>query len=278
MSVPPLELEAIRARWRRARSAAGLLDPTSEGFGSGGLGRYVEPLRVRVLALPPDPETTAIADLDEDFWKWWRSLDPSGLGAPSLGQLLETTPVVDAAVRYRSDGAEPWRWDLYLALHRHGGVDLGLGREATYSYGDPWSQERGEAFRLIAVVGRLWSALAVQSAVLTRFPRSGPLVNRDGAHRHTGDRARACRRGLERASSLPRRRGYVPRAERPHRARGGNVATRWAVPADPGLRTRRSGRGRLGLETAAFPRAVGPASGGTSTSVASTRSRRRWSR
>lgn len=174
MSVPPLELEAIRARWRRARSAVGLLDPTREGFGSGGLGRHVPGLRFRVLALPPDPETTVIADLDEDFWEWWKGLDPSGLGAPSLGQLLETTPTVDAAVRYRSHGAEPRRWDLYLALHRHGGVDLCLGREATYSYGDQWSREPREAFRLIAVVGRLWSALVVQSAVLTRFHVPGP--------------------------------------------------------------------------------------------------------
>lgn len=173
MSVPLLELEALRARWRRARATVGLLHPTSDGFGTGGLGRYVRQLRVRMVVLPADPETTAIGDLDRDLWEWWEGADPTALEAPPLPRLAGATPTVGAAVRYWSYAGKPWLWDLFLALHRHGGVDLGLGR-ATYTYGGPEPQHQREAFRLTTIVGRLWSALAMESAVVNRFAELGP--------------------------------------------------------------------------------------------------------
>ena len=38
-------------------------------------------------------------------------------------------PTTNAAVRYHPLSDKPWNWDSYIALYRHGGLDMGLGRD-----------------------------------------------------------------------------------------------------------------------------------------------------
>src|SRR6185369_2781751 len=47
MTLSPEALELHRARWKRARRTIHLDDPTTEGFGTGGLGRHAPDVHVR---------------------------------------------------------------------------------------------------------------------------------------------------------------------------------------------------------------------------------------
>lgn len=47
--------EMCRTRWRRARESLNLIDVGRDDFGTGGLGRNMPHLAVRLLILPGDP-------------------------------------------------------------------------------------------------------------------------------------------------------------------------------------------------------------------------------
>jgi hypothetical protein len=161
-----MTLELRRGRWRRARQALHLLDPSTEDFGDGGLARFVVERSARLLILPADPEAILI-EFDEDLWSWWLQdrLDPVTDMSMSWG--TQHKPSSTAVVRfdsYREEG-----WESYLALHRHGGLELELGANATYSTRD---KQRG--FRLIYMVGHIWGALHLYREVVERFGIEGP--------------------------------------------------------------------------------------------------------
>jgi len=100
-------------------------------------------------------------DFDDEFWAWWD--EPRE--APFGGQLMwnSTSPTVNAAVKVRKTGPG---WSTYLALHRHGGVEVGT--VDTYEAGDR------RCFRLIRTVGLLWIALDHQVDAAERFGIEGP--------------------------------------------------------------------------------------------------------
>lgn len=59
-------------------------------------------------------------------------------------------------------------WDSYVALCRHGGLDLGIGREAA-------AEADGERiFWLVRIVGRVWAALDLYGQAVTRLSVTGP--------------------------------------------------------------------------------------------------------
>ena len=107
--------ELYRSRWRRARETLGLVDPGQDGFATGGLGRHVPHLTVRLLVLPADPEVSRI-EFDETLWDWWKGAHQSPFeGSPTdWGNFL--LPTSSAAVRCVSLAEE--KWDSYLALPR----------------------------------------------------------------------------------------------------------------------------------------------------------------
>lgn len=163
----PSDLVAVdqqRERWRRARLPLRLLDPESPEFATGGLAQFAPALSVRALILPADPDTT-LPPFDEAFWKWWEEprLDPAN-GAPTVWG-YELRPTAHAAVQYQPSMKE---WQRYLALHRHGGIEIGLSRDGMYTRGEERS------FRLTTSVGRLWAALELYGSVVERFAVQGP--------------------------------------------------------------------------------------------------------
>lgn len=156
------DLDILRKRWRRARDPLHLVDAADERFGIGGLAaRFIEDPRVRLLILPGDPEAS-IVELDDTFWEWWLKdrRDPASGKRTQRGSVRK--PTVDAALRCRDlmDG----KCRSYVALYRHGGLEVELGEDgASNGY-----------VRLIPIVGRIWAALELYREVVERFHIDGP--------------------------------------------------------------------------------------------------------
>lgn len=117
--------EIHRSRWRREREKLGLMDVRQEAFAKGGFGQYVPNLTVRLVVLGADPERELI-NFDNEFWSWWKTdrETPFGTGRNDWGHV---TPTPNAAVRHHRHLNKSWIWDSYVALYRHGGLDVGLG-------------------------------------------------------------------------------------------------------------------------------------------------------
>jgi hypothetical protein len=159
--------EIHRSRWRREREKLVFTDVGQANFANGVLGQYVPNLTVRLVVLPADPERELI-EFDKEFWSWWKTNHENPLdGQPyDWGRLIPTT---NAAVRFRSRSDDPWHWDSYFALYRHGGLDMGLGRD-----GGGATRDGQRVFRLIRIVGLLWIAFNLYGLCVERFKINGP--------------------------------------------------------------------------------------------------------
>ena len=168
MTIAADELQLLRARWRRAREAIDLTDPRSDKFGRGGLAAHVEDVGVRFLVLPSDPERS-VASFETDFWEWWMEDRPNPFeGAAATDWGIQSTPTAHAAVRYNQRSGK-WNWGSYLALHRHGGLEFGLGEEGAAEWGGRQENEVHRVFFLTTIVGRVWVAMSLYADVLARF-------------------------------------------------------------------------------------------------------------
>jgi hypothetical protein len=157
--------ELYRARWRRARKPLKLVDTQSEDFATGGLGRHVEHLSVRLVILPGNPEQDAI-DFDQRLWSWLKGEFDSPFEGQSTDWGQHILPTTAAAVRCLQISADRWSWDSNLALYRHGGLDMGFGVE-----GGRDIEGNRRAFWLLRIVGRVWAALHLYGA---RSPSAKP--------------------------------------------------------------------------------------------------------
>lgn len=101
-------------------------------------------------------------DFDDDFWEWWMKERPGPVNGQPTRWGSQRKPTIDAAARCRDlMGGKCWS---YIALHRHGGLEVELGKDgASNGY-----------VRLILIVGRIWAALQLYRAVLERFVIAGP--------------------------------------------------------------------------------------------------------
>ena len=171
MTLSIQELEGIRARWRRSREPLGLVNPTTEGFGLGGLASHVEGAGVRFLVLPADPDLSLV-NFDGDFWDWWVEPRPNPFeGASSTGWGNQSTPTAHASVRYQQRSGK-WNWNSCIALYRHGALEFVLGDEGVSVWrGQDGEQHRG--FSLTTIVGRVWVALDLYGQVIKRYAAIG---------------------------------------------------------------------------------------------------------
>jgi hypothetical protein len=160
-------LELRRARWRRARSPLLLADATSSDFARGGLAGHVAELSVRFIVLPADPER-AVVLFDEDFWEWWRAERDNPFPGQRTQWGYSRSPTGEAAAIHDQVRNQAWAWGTYLAVHRSGALEFGLGRSGVYE----WRDQR--VLRLIEVVGRVWCAVDLYGDVVDRFGLQGP--------------------------------------------------------------------------------------------------------
>jgi hypothetical protein len=174
MSLRPEEIDLYRHRWREARRHLRLIDPLSEDFGTGGLARHAPEVHVRFLVLPPDPDAAA-AQFDQDFWAWWMQDRPNPFeGASPTNWGRESLPEATAAVRYERWTDDRWNWNGYLALHRSGGLEFGLGRLGSTRWRRGQEEDETHVFFLTTIVGRVWLGLALFAEVEERFAIEGP--------------------------------------------------------------------------------------------------------
>jgi hypothetical protein len=159
--------EMYRARWRRERERLGVSDISQQDFAKAAIARFVPNLTVRFVVLGADPDREWI-DFDPDFWSWWKTNQASPFDA-APEEWGSTMPTTNAAVRRRPFSNDPWSWDSYIALYRHGGLDVGLGRDGAV----PLNEKR-RIFFLLRIVGRIWTALHLYSECIKHLNIEGP--------------------------------------------------------------------------------------------------------
>lgn len=166
MAIDRVVTDAQRKRWNDARARMNLVDLDSDDFATGGLARLAPGVRVRFVVLPAEPDRW-LCDFDDGFWTWW----DQSRSAPTVGNRSvwwhDARPTSAAAICYRWD-RDRNTWTDYLALHRDGGLEVGLGRAGYIDRNDR------RCFYLMAVVGRIWMALDLYREVVSHFPVEGP--------------------------------------------------------------------------------------------------------
>jgi hypothetical protein len=172
-----------RRRWQDERAAIGLADPSAADFGTGGLARRAPATSVRLLILPADPRAGHV-EFGEDLWDWWGQDRNGPFWDAKWWWGGEQVPTAHAAVRAVQDGGAGW--EAYLALHRHAGMEVGLGGLGAIDHNLPTGSRR--FVRLVSIVGMTWGALHEYREVVTRLAAPGPrevtlaLLRTEGAY------------------------------------------------------------------------------------------------
>lgn len=162
------EVDAQRARWSRHRRGLALSADAGSEFAKAGLAGHMDQLDVRFVILSADPEADVVP-LDLETLTWLKELrDSSHGGRPFSWGSMEraTSGALVLYDQYRSDG-----WVKYVALHRHGGLEIGMGGQA---YQVPSMGESVRIFPLLSIVGAARLLTALQVAASDRWPIDGP--------------------------------------------------------------------------------------------------------
>lgn len=159
-----VELDTLRARWRRRRDSERLVDPSEPDFGRGRLGSRLPEMAARVLILPPDPERYLV-EFDEKTREWWQaeSEDPVSRRDAQWGGSKDSTAEALLLVDRTGDV-----WSRYLGLGRDGSVEAGLGDVAA-------ATDRFRGYMLTNLVHRLGLAVGRFALVQDRYGLKGPF-------------------------------------------------------------------------------------------------------
>lgn len=164
--------ELIRARWRRALDAAALDRHNRKDFGLSALGQRLRATTVQLILLPVDPEGDTVT-IDDSFAEWLteqRTVDLNGTTF-TLPQTQRRTAHAIALVDSYGNGHP---WETYLAVHRSGAIEFGLGRSGGWDQQD----RNGNPVRGIALtptVARVWATLRLAAALHEKCPLGEPL-------------------------------------------------------------------------------------------------------
>lgn len=154
-----------RERWSRARRALHLVDIDDAAFATGGIAALVRELSVRLLILPADPEAHRV-EFDEDFVTWWMGEFTDPVTGRPMAWGTSYRPSATTAARGDESGTDDFY--RYIAIRRDGGLDVGLSNEGG------WRNDKFAEFRLVTIVGRVWSTCHLYLTVMERFCLEGP--------------------------------------------------------------------------------------------------------
>ena len=156
-------------RWASERVARGLTR-TDESFARAGLMAMLDDPGLLVAVHPADPLSTAL-DFDDDLLQ---VLPERFTGQTANGvELLGSTFVTDVALGRFARGEQGWR--VYVAIQRHGGVEVGIGASLRYRRRRD-APEGPQILRLNYIVHAIRVAVESQGrALAARPPIEGPF-------------------------------------------------------------------------------------------------------
>jgi hypothetical protein len=162
------DIDAQRARWVRHRQPQKLTSEAGDDFACGGLARYADELEMRLVCLPSDP-VADVVPLDGQTLEWLKRPReaPYGGHSPPWWTHRERT-TSSALVRYEQPREGDVGWRRYLALHRHGGIEVGSSRLTYETSGK-------RVFRLRLIVAMAWTAAALQTEAIERWQLQAPF-------------------------------------------------------------------------------------------------------
>lgn len=167
-----MEQEVQRARWRRALEVFGLDRAERDDFAMGGLVPRLDTVSVQMLLLPADPEADVV-EITDGFSSWLeaqRSLDLDGVTVQLPQSARRTAHAIALADAYGND-----TWNTYLAVHRSGALEFGLGTAGGWEGRD----RSGNDVRIIALtatVARAWALLRLAAVLAERVSIEGPFL------------------------------------------------------------------------------------------------------
>jgi hypothetical protein len=173
--------EAQRTRWRRALKRAALDRDDRDDFASGGLASRLANVTTQILLLPADPESHAIT-LDETLATSLQTRQSIALDRITValpGNPRRTAHALALADSYNET------WNSYLAIHRSGAIEFGVGDRGGWD-----GQDRsGNPVRLISltpVVARVWALLRIATEIHENEDVGGPVQLTVGVRRTKG--------------------------------------------------------------------------------------------
>lgn len=167
------EIEAQRARWTRYRERQRLTLEFNDEFASGGLGKHVDNLDLRLAFLPADPEA-AVVPLDQDTMEWLRQRRSNVRVLPSHRERATAQALVSYEQRREDHG-----WDGYVAVLEHGGIELGA--EISYTLKDLRVFSLLGAVEMAAAIARMQADAAERWQVALPYELVIALRNTRGA-------------------------------------------------------------------------------------------------
>lgn len=166
------DLELVRARWRRALAREALDTVDREDFGAKGLARRLRTPSARLLVLPADPELEVV-DTDEWLWAWIKNFEAIEVAGRPVHFGNQHVPSAHAAVLVNgSSRREPW--NSYLAIHRSGALECGLGDRGAWERMDR-DDNLIRVFNLISIVACTWAMLKFGAALREHAVSAGPF-------------------------------------------------------------------------------------------------------
>jgi hypothetical protein len=164
-----VEQELLRARWRRALDAVALDRTDRDDFASRGLAARLKVVSAQLLLLPCDPEATNLV-LDDALANWLQARQSTPLDRITVtlpANLRRTAHALTLADTYDQT------WDSYLALHRSGAIEYGLGNRGGWDGAD---RERNAVriFTLTPIVARVWAVLHLAAELAQQRELAGP--------------------------------------------------------------------------------------------------------
>ena len=175
------ERELLRAGWRRALTAHALDRADRDDFARAGLAGRLGEVTTQLLLLPADPDS-AVVDLNPELDEWLTrnqvvridDIDVRMASSPNIRRTAHATALTDG---YDAT------WNPYLAVHRSGALDLGMGHLG----GAEWRNNLNEPVRqifLAPVVARTWALLILATDLAASREVAGPFQLSVGIRSH----------------------------------------------------------------------------------------------
>lgn len=163
----------IARAWRRTLASFGLDDIERADFATVGLaGRLTDPT-IQLLVLPGHPGDEQV-ELDSGLWDLFEEHRKPHVAGRRIELGSWDHPTAHAAAYMTGENGRAAPWTGYVAIHRNGAVEAGLGNHGGANYR---TERDGEvrAFRLVPTVVRVAALLQLHAAVVEHASVDGPF-------------------------------------------------------------------------------------------------------